>query len=219
MLGNWSTTAACTSQRQTAKKHKDIQRYERQTKQYSPALAEHSRDTKSTITSVRIFTFISALPSGSALVTCWYTVVVCVCGREEREGEQLSEHWARERDCLLPVSERSDCVLGMSVYLSKCLFVSRCVTAPLQDWSSPAEVLLLTQPSSALNLLEVSSLWVLFALDNETPWSCGLSIIDSVGHGKDPHRPTSTHSTPSLRTCLLRAREGEMGGGRGRLMG
>lgn len=30
-----------------------------------PALAEHSRETTSTITSVKIFTFISALPSVS----------------------------------------------------------------------------------------------------------------------------------------------------------
>lgn len=30
---------------------------------------------------------------------------------------------------------------------------------------------------------------LLFALDKETSWSCGLCIIDSVGHGKAPLAP------------------------------
>lgn len=59
--------------------------------------------------------------------------------REREDGEQLSDpkrERERQNECLLPVRESVfECVcasLAVTVYLSRCVFVYQCVTAPLQ---------------------------------------------------------------------------------------
>lgn len=119
MLGNWSTTAACTSPRHT---EREIQSKGRRpaTRLAAPVLTstgrtqqrhqEHNHQRQDLHIHFCTPLWLSASHS---LIYC-SGVCVWMGGSERergREGEQLSEQ-ERERDCLLPVCvcERSECV-------------------------------------------------------------------------------------------------------------
>lgn len=284
MLGNWSTTAACTSPRHT---EREIQSKGRRpaTRLAAPVLTstgrtqqrhqEHNHQRQDLHIHFCTPLWLSASHS---LIYC-SGVCVWMGGSERergREGEQLSEQ-ERERDCLLPVCvcERSECVswwecvcvrvVAPWLCLCICLNTYLCISvwqrhsktegASLSElshggvWTWISSFLLSKKRqrefSGAVNALKVSlrvclsvclcaclcvCVSLLFALDKETSWSCGLCIIDSVGHGKAPLAPSSpTISTPFPQTCkctrLMKEKErekregGEGGAGRWRVCG
>lgn len=268
MLGNWSTTAACTSPRHT---EREIQSKGRRpaTRLAAPVLTstgrtqqrhqEHNHQRQDLHIHFCTPLWLSASHS---LIYC---SGVCVwMGGSERERESS---WAskRERETVCSpvcVWEKWVCQfvgmrvracggsLTVPVYLSKYVFVYQRVTAPLQDWR---RVSIWALPRRCVNVnlffssVKETATWVqrscecaesqpaglpvgvplcvsvcvcvslLFALDKETSWSCGLCIIDSVGHGKAPLAPSSPAiSTPFPQTCkctrLMKEKERERKG-------